>query len=148
MAKGMVTTARGQVINMDALKESSTRPLASPNKNDIKKNKHKEAKPLNVRGYMPAQGKATPPELPQEIKDTLEARSRLSERSNSMQKKIQTMADITGVKVDKPKRLRSRPSNPEQASNEVLSEILNDLEGQGTEKKTSDSNSKVRSKRS
>lgn len=145
MAKGMVTTARGQVINMDALKEASSRPLSSPNKHDIKKAKApKQTKALNVRGYMPAQGSAKPPELPEEIKETLAERK----KTDSPVTKTKTMADLTGVRVDKPKRIKSRPENPEQASNEVLSEILNDLEGQGTEKSTTESNSKVRSKNS
>ena len=147
MAKGMVTTARGQIINMDALIESSRRPLSSNKKNDIKQNTPKKEKPLNMRGYIPSQGKATPPELPEEMKKALAARQENSSKSNNPLYKEQTLADQTGVKIDKPKRLKSKPSNPEQASNEVLSEIMNDLEGQGSEKRTTESNSSVRSKR-
>lgn len=143
----MITTARGQVINMDALKESSSRPLSSPNKNDIRKTQQKKPRALNVRGYMPSQGKATPPELPDEIKETLAARDRIAKNPNASQYKTKTMADITGVRIDKPKRHKSKTANPEQASNEVLSEILSDLEGQGTEKRSTEGNSKVRSGR-
>ena len=138
MPQGHVTTARGEVINMDALKDAANVPIAKAKQKGTEVPKRTyPRKAINIRGNMPAQGehkpnleavepaRIDPEEIPQ--------RSAVSETGE-----VEKLADITGVKV-KPttgavERAKARASNPEApetpeaVANEALGDILGDLE--------------------
>lgn len=135
---GSITTARGEQLDLDALKAQATLPLvkAKQTKTQVKRKVFSKRKPLNVRGFQPAQGehishqepvKIVPDEIPQK-----------SSFSNTGEAK--TSADITGVKVKITEgaiaRAKARAGivddaaavQAESASEQALGEILGGLE--------------------
>lgn len=135
MPRGYVTTARGEVINMDALKESATSPLVKQPKSEIQKKKVSRRRPLNIRGYKPTAGSATVPEMPDEVREALAHKEgkkperKATPSSFSESGKVESMADITGLKIKEPKHLKEKPKDAAQASSEALGEILTELQG-------------------
>jgi len=133
-----LTTARGELLDMDALKAQATLPLvkAKQTKTQVKKKTFSKRKPLNVRGFQPAQGEHVPVQEPVKIiSDKIPHKSSFSDTGEAL-----TQADITGVKVKVTKgaveRARARAGIMEDgnameaaaASEEALGEILGDLE--------------------
>lgn len=135
---GSITTARGEQLDMDGLKAQATLPLvkAKQTKTQVNKRVFSKRKPLNVRGFQPAQGehvieqeavKIVPDEIPQKA-------------SFSKTGEATTSADITGVKVKVTKGAIERAkvragitedgevTQAETASEEALGEILGGLE--------------------
>ena len=134
---GSVTTARGELLDLDGLKAQATLPLvkAKQTKTQVKKHVFSKRKPLNVRGFQPAQGDHVPHQEPAVVvPDELPQRSSFSESGE-----VQTSADITGVKVKVTKgaieRAKARAGITEDgeaveaaaASEEALGEILGGL---------------------
>lgn len=138
MPQGFVTTARGEVLNMDALKDAANLPLvkAKQTKTTVPKRTYPRP-PINIRGNMPAQGDHKP-EL-----EEIETKTRRIDPETIPQVSavndtgvVETSADITGVKV-KPTagaieraKERSRGGDvppPEEVANEALGDILGDL---------------------
>ena len=62
MAQGWVTTARGESLNIDALKDAASMPLvkAKQTKTTVPKRDYRTRKPINIRGFQP-EGTSTSP---------------------------------------------------------------------------------------
>jgi hypothetical protein len=74
MPKGFVTTARGEVLNIDALIDAANKPIGlKQEKSEIQPKKVRRA-PINVRGFKPAVGEAKAPKIPKEIEKILRTR--------------------------------------------------------------------------
>ena len=102
MAQGYVTTARGESLNMDALKDSANLPLAlaKQTKTEVPKRDYRVRKPINVRGHQPAAGEHAVPEMPEAVANTV-ARLNPGEMpiktSYTDDGEAKTLADVTGV---------------------------------------------------
>lgn len=135
---GTITTARGDQLDLDGLKAQATLPLvkAKQTKTQVKKKVFSKRKPLNVRGFQPAQGEHIPHQEPVTIvSDEIPQKSSFSETGE-----VRTSADITGVKVKVTEgaitRAKARAGvvedgdavQAEAASEEALGEILGGLE--------------------
>ena len=104
MAKGWVTTARGESLNLDQLITDSKRPLdAKDEKTEVKKRVIKKRKPLNVRGFRPGAGEAAVPDMPKEMKERVAKKTRKVAPPRKVAFKeggvAENYADLTGVKV-------------------------------------------------
>lgn len=137
MPRGWVTTARGEALDLDALKNAANLPIAKAKQTKTEVTKRVlPRKPVNIRGNMPAQGEHKPKLAEVETKkkridpEELPQKSAVSETG-----KVEKLADITGIKV-KPtdgaiERAKQRAAKgdvpPEEAANEALGEILGDL---------------------
>lgn len=143
---GYVTSARGEVINMDELKNKANMPLAkSKQKNSTVKPKVKPRKALNVRGHVPAQGEHVMAPMSQEVKQRVEyiessdgsktvAHDTIPPASTTTESGVaETLADVTGIKLSASpeaiKRREAQLANEEisEESSEVLDDILSDL---------------------
>lgn len=140
MAQGYVTTARGESLNMDALKDAANLPLvkSKQTKTEVKKRDYRARKPINVRGFQPGAGEHKVPEMPEAVADTV-ARLNPDEMpvktSFTDDGEAKSLADVTGVKVTPTKesiaRAKARTGTdtaPEEAASEVMADILGDLE--------------------
>ena len=160
MPQGHVTSARGESLNMDELKMKAKLPLAlakqkAQGNTEVKK-KVVPRKPLNVRGHMPAQGEHKMADMPEEVKETIQyiedsagegtgrtvAHDTIPPVAATAEGgTAENLADVTGVKVKaSPEAIERQKARmgiedeapAEAASNEALSEIMDDLKG-GTE---------------
>lgn len=135
MATGWVTTARGEALNMDALKDAAKLPIAKAKqtKTEVPKRDYNKRPPLNIRGTMPAQGAHKPnvEEIERVDPETLPQVSATSEDGT-----VTTEEDITGIKVKTSKSAVARakkraaggdPAPAEEVANEALGDILGDL---------------------
>lgn len=140
MPQGYVTTARGESLNMDALKDSANLPLAKSKqiKTEVPKRDYRARKPINVRGFQPGAGEHKVPEMPEAVANTV-ARLNPDEMpvktSFTEDGEAKSLADVTGVKVKPTKaaveRAKARTGTdtaPEEAASEVLAEVLGELE--------------------
>lgn len=140
MAQGYVTTARGESLNMDALKDSANLPiaLAKQTKTEVPKRDYRARKPINVRGHQPVAGAHKVPEMPEAVATTvarLNPNDQPIKTSYTDDGEAKSLADVTGVKV-KPspeaiQRAKVRAGTdtaPEAAASEVMQGILGDLE--------------------
>jgi hypothetical protein len=128
--KGWVTTARGEALNMDELIMQAERPIGFKDaKSEVKPKVLPKRVPINVRGYAPEQGEARVPEMPQEVSNALDARqSKTPRRVTIMPGKAESMADLTRIRIDKPKFTKEVPKGGAEAASEaVLDNILGDL---------------------
>ena len=140
MAQGYVTTARGESLNMDALKDSANLPLAQSKqtKTEVPKRDYRARKPINVRGFQPVAGEHKVPEMPEAVATTV---ARLNPDEMPVKAAYpdggvaKSLADVTGVKVKPTKtaveRAKVRANTdaaPEEVASEVLAEVLGDLE--------------------
>ena len=163
---GNVTTARGETLNMDELKNKANLPLAkSKQKNSTIKPKVKPKKALNVRGYVPAQGEHVMAPMSKEVEQRIEfiesseggktiAHDTIPPiAAHSKTGTAETLADVTAVKVtatpDAIKRKNAELAQEEisEESNEALEDILNDLEShEESEVKTKETTKRIRKK--
>lgn len=142
MPQGWVTTARGEALNIDALKDSANMPLAKKKqtKTEVPKRDYRNRKPINVRGFQPGAGEHEVQEMPEGVADTV-ARLNPDEQpvktSFTESGEAKSLADVTGVKVkatpEKIQRAKARASGnsdvaPEAVANEALDGILGELE--------------------
>ena len=142
MAQGWVTTARGEALNLDALKDSANLPLAKAKqtKTTVPKRDYNTRKPINVRGYQPGAGEHKMQEMSEEVAETvakLNPDEQPVKSAYAEDGEAKSLADVTGVKVRKTEgavqRAQERANDdiaptPEQAANEALGDILGDLE--------------------
>ena len=128
-APGQVTTARGEVINMDELKRNANkRPMTAEEKAAMKdevKPRKRPKKAINVRGNMPVKGEAKAPE-PKPKKEPKPAP--VEEKEFDKNPDGKTVADYTGIKVDKPVRLKGKVENPVEEADNTLNDIMGELE--------------------
>ncbi len=142
MPQGWVTTARGEALNIDALKDAANLPLVQKKqtKTEVPKRDYRTRKPINVRGFQPVAGEHQVQEMPEGVADTV-ARLNPDEKpvktSFTESGEAKTLADVTGVKVtaspEAIKRAKARASEntnvaPEEVATEALDGILGDLE--------------------
>lgn len=128
--KGWVTTARGQALNMDDLKMQAERPIGFKDaKSEVKPKKLPKRIPINVRGFLPAQGEAKVPEMPEKVAGVIEARKgKKTARVSVRPAQAESLADITRIKVDKAKFIKEAPKDGARAASEdVLANIMDDL---------------------
>ena len=136
MPQGWVTTARGESLNMDALKDAANLPIAKAKqtKTTVPKRDYNERKPINIRGHMPAQGEHKPELTLVEERIDPDTLPQVSATSESGQ--VETESDITGIKVKASKEAVGRakerakggdPAPVEDVANEALGDILGDL---------------------
>jgi len=140
MAQGYVTTARGEALNMDALKDAANLPLAlaKQTKTEVPKRDYRARKPINIRGFQPVGGEHQVAAMPEGVADTvarlnpdeMPVKSAYAESGEAT-----SQADVTGIKVKASKaaiaRAKARENTdiaPEEAASEVLSEVLSELE--------------------
>jgi hypothetical protein len=139
MAQGWVTTARGEALNLDALKDAANLPLVQKKqtKTEVPKRDYRSRKPINVRGFQPGAGEHKVQEMPEGVADTV-ARLNPDEMpvktSFTETGEAKTLADVTGVKIkttpEKISRAKARASSdiaPEVVATEALDGILGDL---------------------
>jgi len=137
MSTGHVITARGEALNLDHLIETAKRPL-----------NYKEAKTeigirpapsanrsLNVRAFVPPQGRSKAPVMTQAntpIEAAAEALPIPSRFRRAEDGEAQTLADLTGIRVDTPKTLRPAKDGEQGVDRKELAEgaLLNNILGQ------------------
>lgn len=126
---GWVTTARGEALNFDDLIAKSKRPIGTrEEKTEIKKRKIPGSKtPLNIRGFQPAQGEATPPVVEVKVDQPKEIPAVPLSAYNDG-KKAESVSDITGIKVRKRAATKKPKETVSESSNSVLNDITNSLE--------------------
>ena len=122
--QGIVTTLRGHKINMHELRNKAKQPLVQGDQKDkLPPQKQPEIQPT-VQGFMPSMEGVARPQTKKPIPPEIVKAEQIVENDQP------TAADFTGVIVDKPRRLKERPDNVEEAANAALSEIIGDLEAQ------------------
>ncbi len=104
MARGYVTTARGEQLNLDQLIIDSKRPPGLKEQaTEVKKRKIPKRKPLNVRGFKPAAGEAKAQEMPEEMRQVVRKTQKKPEKPRKVAFKeggtAETYADLVGVRV-------------------------------------------------
>lgn len=140
--QGMVTTARGEILNLDNLIEQAKRPIGVK---DQASEKQKRVVPqkrnLNVRAFAPTLGETEVPEVPEEVQEALRKKNE-AEDSHSTKSipssfrrhedgRAQSIADLTGIRIEEVKHLKPKDmagKSKEEVKNEVLGEILTGLE--------------------
>ena len=143
MPQGWVTTARGESLNLDALKDAANMPLAKAKqtKTTIPKRDYRVRKPINIRGFQPGAGEHKAQDVPEGVANTV-ARLNPEEMpvktSFTESGEAESLADVTGVKVKATpgaiQRAKVRASGehadvaPEDVASEALTDILGDLE--------------------
>ena len=143
MPQGWVTTARGESLNMDELKDKANLPIAKAKqtKTTVPKHDYRVRKPINIRGFQPGIGEHKVQDMPDGVADTV-ARLNPDEMpvktSFTESGKAESLADVTGVKVKPTKeaieRAKARASGehadsaPVDVASEALTDILGDLE--------------------
>jgi hypothetical protein len=143
MAQGWVTTARGESLNIDALKDAASMPLvkAKQTKTTVPKRDYRTRKPINIRGFQPEAGEHKTQDMPEGVANTV-ARLNPDEMpvktSFTETGEAASLADVTGVKVKATpgaiQRAKTRASGehadaaPEDVASEALTDILGDLE--------------------
>lgn len=140
MAQGWVTTARGEALNMDALKDSANLPIAQAKqtKTVVPSRDYRSRKPINVRGFQPGAGEHQAQEMPEGVANTV---ARLNPDAKPVRAafpedgEAKSLADVTGVRVKQTataiERAKARATNdiaPEAFATEALTDILGDLE--------------------
>ena len=143
MPQGWVTTARGESLNMDALKDAANMPLAKAKqtKTTVPKRDYRVRKPINIRGFQPGAGEHKIQDMPEGVADTV-ARMNPDEMpvktSFTETGEAESLADVTGVRVkttpEAVQRAKIRAvgehanAAPEAVASEALTDILGDLE--------------------
>ena len=141
MAKGWVTTARGESLNLDQLITDSKRKLDAKDENtEVKKRVIKKRKPLNVRGFKPGAGEAPAPEMPEQMREKVAKRSRKSPPPRKVAFRdggvAESYADLTGVKlvptegaVQRRKEMIAKSEDKVlEEENKELEEIMDELD--------------------
>ena len=146
MAQGHVMTARGEVLNLDALIAKANAKMVKMPGSEIKKKKISKRKPLNVRGYSPVSGEAKVPQMPENVRHEIENRERQRVAAARAQQHKEmassynnegtavSIADVTGLKMKVTEAAVLRQKARKQAgvvapeaSGEALNEILQEL---------------------
>lgn len=128
MATGMVTTARGVILNLDELIAKGAQPIGKPEKStrtNAGYNPAENTKP-QVRGFVPTGGDATPPVMDQDepVMGDVEMKSSFTNDGKAV-----TLNDLTGVKVTKSATPKAKVNKPISAAKDdaELGELLGKL---------------------
>lgn len=124
-AQGMVTTARGEKLNLDQLIMDRKKPIGFKETKSEIKAKVKTRKPINVRGFVPARGDAPAPIVPDAPE--VVAKEIPMPRRSFAQGEASRLADLTGIRMDKAKHLKERTSDPLAAAAAEADAIMKDL---------------------
>jgi hypothetical protein len=123
MDQGIVTTLRGQKINMHELRNKAKQPFLPvvDHKDKVQPQKQPPRQP-NIHGFMPSMNGVARPQTAQ-VKpvEIVRAEQKVAEEQP-------TPADFTGVVINSTRRLKERPADVEAAANDALNEIIGDLE--------------------
>lgn len=128
MAKGMITTARGEVLNMDELIARSQAPIGRKAEKSTREAPYqpRSVQPqTRVRGFVPQRGTT---ETPQADVADAPAHATAATKSGGDTK---SLADMTGVKVKptaRAKALRAKAEDGVNVADEVLGDLLNEMQ--------------------
>jgi hypothetical protein len=135
MASGTITTARGLALNIDELIAKAQRPIglqeakstrASPSYNPGQSNTPR------VRGFVPAAGSASAPAANTDDETYVPSIPKNDPIVSSFAETgvASSLADLTGIKVSKSSRTRTKTAATDEgeASDESLGDLLNQLE--------------------
>jgi hypothetical protein len=134
LGPGHVITGSGELLNMDELIAKASRPIKGKHDQKDKIIKREPPRvPLNVRGFRPdgagmvrvISGKDAPQPTAQAEPVAPKAKEELAPPSSYAGGEARSLADLTGVKLDEPRRLKSKPKDAKAESAKVLGEILN-----------------------
>lgn len=117
--KGTVITARGEVLNMDQLIADAYAPIRKVEHSTVKEQVvPNKVRPMNVRGYKPSLGEGMKVGEP-------EVKTAVSKPVSKDEPK--SLAEMTGLKIDKPKFAKDKPEDVVASSEEALNDILGEL---------------------
>ncbi len=129
---GHVTTARGEVLDIEKLKrDANKRPLTPAEKAAMKdeiKPRKKPRVPINVRGNMPRRGEEAAPVFKKKPNLNEPLPMDTSKSPNKENPEGKTVADLTGIKVEKAKKLNGPVEDIQQHTEGALGDIIQDLE--------------------
>lgn len=129
---GHVTTARGDALDMEDLKRrANKRPMSPVEKAAMKDEipvKKKPRIPINVRGNMPRSGEETKPEFKKKPTPTEPMFMDTSLSPNKANPDGKTVADLTGIKIDRPKNLEGPVEDIQEHADSALGDIMQELE--------------------
>lgn len=129
---GWVTTGCGEALNMDDLIAKATRPLAGKvdHKDKVAKRDLPRSNPINVRGFKPDTSAIAAPAVaavaPAPATPVVEAAPKAMPSAYTGGEAA-SLADLTGVKLAEPRRLKKKAPDALKASGEALREVLTDL---------------------
>ncbi len=124
--KGWVTTARGGGLNIDDLIAKSQRPIGLKEENSTIKKREIPGgrKPINVRGFQPAQGEVRHQDAPAPLVKEKPTHKSAFKAGNEAKSK----ADLTGIKVKRRASTKKPTGSAEEAASEALGDIMTGLE--------------------
>lgn len=129
---GHVTTARGDSLDMEDLKrKANKRPLTTAEKAAMKDEipvKKKPRVPINVRGNMPRSGVEKAPEFKKKPTPNEPLLMDTSKSPGKANPEGLSMSDLTGIKVDKPKKLEGPVEDIQEHADGALGDIMQELE--------------------
>ena len=127
---GHVTTARGQVLDIEKLKrDANKRPLTPAEKVAMKDEipvRKRPRVPINVRGNMPRAGEERAPEFKPTPNEPMNPSTKKSPNKTNPEGK--TIADLTGIKLEDPKSLKGPVEDPVGHAQGALGDIMQELE--------------------
>lgn len=119
-----VTTSRGHSLNMDELIDAANTPLVKQPFSEIAPKPEAKKKPLNMRGHRPTMATAQPVV---EVAPAVQAPAEKAPAASFTETGTgTTLADVTGVKIDKQKFTKGKAKG-EVDPNNTLTDILTDL---------------------
>src|SRR5579863_9424107 len=129
---GIVKTMRGANLSMHELRLKSKKPLvSSADAKDKVSIRQMPPKQLNVVGFMPSMdGVAKSVQSTETVPVERLRPMRPIGGREVMEEDATTMADLTGIIVDKPQQLKERPANPDAHVDETFAEIMGELHQQ------------------
>lgn len=129
---GHVTTARGESLDIEDLKrKANKRPMTAAEKAAMKdeiKPRKKPRIPINVRGNMPRRGEEVIPEGKKRpsLNEPLPMDTSMS--PNKANPEGKSVADLTGMRLEKPKTLKGKVEDPTAHADGALGDIMQELE--------------------
>lgn len=127
---GHVTTARGEVLDIEDLKRrANKRPLTAAEKAAMKDEipvRKRPRVPINVRGNMPRAGEEQAPEFKPTPNEPLPMDTRNSPGKSNPEGK--TMAELTGMTLKDAKTLKGPVEDLEDHGQNALGDIMQELE--------------------
>lgn len=122
MDQHTVRTARGGFVNMMELRNKAKRPLVMGDQKDKIEPQKQPPKQVNIQGFMPSMAGVVQPPLAEKP----------AEKERVVYEAVpeedeQTMADVTGIIVDRPKFLKEKPGDPLEAADSTLKGIMGEL---------------------
>jgi hypothetical protein len=125
MDAGIVRTMRGGFLNMHELRTKSKKPLTKTDNKDTVTLRKVPPKQLNVVGFVPSMTGVAKPVQPDVSEENIRAMRPISGNTNGDDNP--SIADFTGVVIDKPKFLKEKPENLEDVVTDTYKEIMGEL---------------------